>query len=207
MELDVIDQRGQPLEKVVVQDNAFGAAVKSHLFHQVIRMQLANRRRGTVSTKTRGEVRGGGRKPWRQKGTGRARAGSIRSPVWRGGGVALGPKPRDYTYCVPKKVRRAALCSALSLKVQEGLFKVVDRLDIPDPKTKRIVAVLKDLGAARRTLILVAERDRNVHLAARNLADVHVLPVVGLNVYDLLYHDHVICTKDALTKLQERVAS
>jgi large subunit ribosomal protein L4 len=207
MELDVIDQRGQPLERVVVQDDAFGATVKSHLFHQVIRMQLANRRRGTVSTKTRGEVSGGGRKPWRQKGTGRARQGSIRSPIWRGGGVALGPKPRDYTYWVPKKVRRAALRAALSLKVQDGLFKVVDRLDLPEPKTRRIVAVLKDLGAARRTLILLAEIDRNVHLAARNLADVHVLPVAGVNVYDLLYYDDVICTRDALTKLQERVAS
>jgi large subunit ribosomal protein L4 len=205
MELDVIDQRGQPLEKVVVDDKAFGAAVKGHLFHQVIRMQLANRRRGTVWTKTRGEVSGGGRKPWRQKGTGRARAGSIRSPVWRGGGVALGPKPRDYAYWVPKKVRRAALRSALSLKVQEGSFKVVDRLDIPDPKTKHIVAVLKDLGAGRRTLILLSETDRNVYLAARNLTDVQVLPVAGLNVYDLLYHDDIICTKDALTKLQERV--
>jgi large subunit ribosomal protein L4 len=205
MELDVIDQRGQPLEKVVVEDKAFGAAVKGHLFHQVIRMQLANRRRGTVSTKTRGEVSGGGRKPWRQKGTGRARAGSNRSPLWRGGGVALGPKPRDYSYWIPKKVRRAALCSALSLKVQEGSFKVVDRLDIPDPKTKHIVTVLKDLGAGRRTLILLSEKDRNIHLASRNLADVQVLPVVGLNVYDLLHHDHIICTKDALTKLQERL--
>jgi large subunit ribosomal protein L4 len=205
MELDVIDQRGQPLEKVVVEDKAFGAAVKGHLFHQVIRMQLANRRRGTVSTKTRGEVSGGGRKPWRQKGTGRARAGSNRSPIWRGGGVALGPRPRDYTYGIPKKVRRAALCSALSLKVQEGVFKVVDRLDIPDPKTKHIVTVLKDLGVGRRTLILLSERDRNIHLASRNLPDVQVLPVAGLNVYDLLLHDHIICTKDALTKLQERV--
>jgi large subunit ribosomal protein L4 len=205
MELDVIDQRGQPLEKVVVEDKAFGAAVKGHLFHQVIRMQLANRRRGTVSTKTRGEVSGGGRKPWRQKGTGRARAGSNRSPLWRGGGVALGPKPRDYSYWIPKKVRRAALCSALSLKVQEGSFKVVDRLDIPDPKTKHMVTVLKDLGAGRCTLILLSEKDRNIHLASRNLADVQVLPVVGLNVYDLLHHDHIICTKDALTKLQERL--
>jgi large subunit ribosomal protein L4 len=205
MELDVIDQRGQPLEKVVVEDKAFGAAVKGHLFHQVIRMQLANRRRGTVSTKTRGEVSGGGRKPWRQKGTGRARAGSNRSPLWRGGGVALGPKPRDYSYWIPKKVRRAALCSALSLKVQEGSFKVVDRLDIPDPKTKHIVTVLKDLGAGRRTLILLSEKDRNIHLASRNLVDVQVLPVVGWNVYDLLHHDHIICTKDALTKLQERL--
>lgn len=119
--------------------------------------------------------------------------------------MALGPRPRDYTYGIPKKVRRAALCSALSLKVQEGVFKVVDRLDIPDPKTKHIVTVLKDLGVGRRTLILLSERDRNIHLASRNLPDVQVLPVVGLNVYDLLLHDHIICTKDALTKLQERV--
>src|SRR5206468_2769577 len=142
---------------------------------QVVRMQLANRRRGTASTKTRGEVSGGGRKPWRQKGTGRARQGSIRSPLWRGGGIALGPKPRDYTYRVPKKVRRAALCSALSLKVREGLLKVVSRLELPEPKTKRMVGLLKDLGVARRVLILLADDNLNVQLAARNLPDVKVL--------------------------------
>ena len=120
MELDVINRQGMPVEKVTVADHAFAAAVKTHLFHQVVRMQLAGRRRGTASTKTRGEVSGGGKKPWRQKGTGRARAGSTRSPLWRGGGVALGPKPRDYAYKLPKKVRRAALRSALSMKIQEG---------------------------------------------------------------------------------------
>jgi large subunit ribosomal protein L4 len=207
MELDVIDQQGMPIEKVTVSDRTFGAEVKGHLFHQVIKMQLANRRRGTASTKTRGEVSGGGRKPWRQKGTGRARQGSIRSPLWRGGGVALGPKPREYAYRLPKKVRRAALCSALSLKVREGLLKVVNRLELPEPKTKRMVGLLKDLGVERPVLILLADDNVNVQLAARNLPDVKVLSVKGVNTYDLLYHEHIICPKDALAKLQERMAS
>jgi large subunit ribosomal protein L4 len=207
MELDVIDQQGMPVEKVTVSDRTFGAEVKGHLFHQVVRMQLANRRRGTASTKTRGEVSGGGRKPWRQKGTGRARQGSIRSPLWRGGGIALGPKPRDYAYRLPKKVRRAALCSALSLKVREGLLKVVNRLELPEPKTKRMVGLLKDLGVERRVLILLADDNVNVQLAARNLPDVKVLSVEGVNTYDLLSYEHIICPKDALAKLQERMAS
>jgi large subunit ribosomal protein L4 len=207
MELDVIDQQGAPVEKVMVSDRAFGAEVKGHLFHQVVRMQLANRRRGTASTKTRGEVGGGGRKPWRQKGTGRARQGSIRSPLWRGGGIALGPKPRDYSYWLPKKVRRAALSSALSLKVREGLLKVVSRIELPEPKTKRMVSLLKDLGVERRVLILLADGNSNVQLAARNLPDVKVLLVEGVNTYDLLHYDYIVCPKDALAKLQERMAS
>jgi large subunit ribosomal protein L4 len=207
MELDVIDQRGTPVEKVEVSDRTFGAEIKGHLFHQVVRMQLANRRRGTASTKTRGEVSGGGRKPWRQKGTGRARQGSIRSPLWRGGGIALGPKPRDYSYGLPKKVRRAALCSALSLKVREGFLKVVNRLELPEPKTKQMVGLLKDLGVERRVLILLAGDNVNVQLAARNLPDAKVLSVEGVNTYDLLYYDYIICPKDALAKLQENMAS
>jgi large subunit ribosomal protein L4 len=207
MELDVIDGQGTPVEQVSVADSAFGAEVKPHLFHQVVRMQLANRRRGTASTKTRGEVSGGGRKPWRQKGTGRARQGSTRSPLWRGGGIALGPKPRDYSYELPKKVRRAALRSALSLKVREGLLKVVDRIDIPEPRTKQMVGFLKNLGVEKRALLLLADDNTNVQLAARNLAGVKVLHVDGVNIYDLLIHDYLICAKGALMKLQERVAS
>ncbi|MBI3329940.1 MAG: 50S ribosomal protein L4 [Nitrospinae bacterium] len=207
MDLDVIDRRGVPVEKLTVADGVFSAAVKAHLLHQVIRMQLANRRRGTASTKTRGEVSGGGRKPWRQKGTGRARQGSTRSPHWRSGGVAFGPKPRDYSYLLPKKVRHAALRSAVALKMQEGLFKVLDHLDIPEPKTKQVVALLNDLGLTTRTLILRGGENANLQLAARNLPHVKVLPVEGLNVYDLLYYDHVICPKDALAKMQERLAS
>jgi large subunit ribosomal protein L4 len=207
MELDVIDRQGTPVGKIAVADEAFGTDVKGALIHQVIRMQLANRRRGTVSTKTRGEVSGGGRKPWRQKGTGRARQGSTRSPLWRGGGVALGPKPRDYSYGLPKKARRAALRSALTMKVREGLLKVLDRLELPGPKTKQMVALLKDLGVEKRALIVLANDDTNVQLAARNLSDVKAIRVDGLNIYDLLVHDYLICARDALVKLQERVAS
>jgi large subunit ribosomal protein L4 len=207
MELDVIDHQGTPVEKVAVADKTFGAEVKPHLFYQVIRMQLANRRRGTASTKTRGEVSGGGRKPWRQKGTGRARQGSTRSPLWRGGGVAFGPRLRDYTYKLPKKVRRAALCSALSMKTQEGLLKVIDRLDIPAPKTRQMVSFLKNLGVTRAVVILLADDNPNVQLAARNLPAVKVLRIEGVNIYDLLAYDYLICTREALMKLQERVAS
>ena len=207
MELDVIDRQGTPVETIAVADSTFAAEVKTHLFHQVVRMQLAKRRRGTASTKTRGEVSGGGRKPWRQKGTGRARAGSTRSPLWRGGGVALGPKPRDYAYKLPKKVRRAALRSALSMKIQEGLLKVIDRLDIPSPKTRQMVGFLKDLGVKKATIIMLADDNRNVQLAARNLPSVKVIRAEGVNVYDLLTHEYLICTREALMKLQERVAS
>jgi large subunit ribosomal protein L4 len=207
MELDVLDRQGMPIEKVTVADSAFGAEVKAHLFHQVVRMQLANRRRGTASTKTRGQVSGGGRKPWRQKGTGRARQGSTRSPVWRGGGVALGPTPRDYAYRLPKKVRRGALCSALSMKAQEGMLKVIDHIDIGEPKTKLMVGFLKSLGVEKTALILLSHDTPNVQLAARNLPYVKVLRIEGVNVYDLLAYDYLICAKEALMDLQERVAS
>jgi large subunit ribosomal protein L4 len=207
MELDVIDRQGTPVEKIAVADGIFAAEVKTHLFHQVVRMQLAKRRRGTASTKTRGEVSGGGRKPWRQKGTGRARQGSTRSPLWRGGGVALGPKPRDYAYKLPKKVRRAALRSALSMKTQEGLLKVIDRLDLPAPKTRQMVSFLRDLGVEKAVVILLADDNLNVQLAARNLPGVKVLRVEGTNIYDLLAHDYLLCTREALIKLQEKVAS
>jgi large subunit ribosomal protein L4 len=207
MELDVIDRQGTPVEKVTVADSTFGAEVKAHLFHQVVRMQLANRRRGTASTKTRGEVSGGGRKPWRQKGTGRARQGSTRSPVWRGGGVALGPKPRAYSYKLPKKVRRGALCSALSMKAQEGMLKVLDDLHIGEPKTKLMVGFLNALGVEKTALILLSHDNPNVQLAARNLAHVKVLRVEGVNVYDLLAYDYLICAKEVLMDLQERMAS
>jgi large subunit ribosomal protein L4 len=207
MELDVLDRQGVPIEKITVADRAFGAEVKVHLFHRVVRMQLANHRRGTASTKTRGEVSGGGRKPWRQKGTGRARQGSTRSPVWRGGGVALGPKPRCYVYKLPKKVRRSALCSALSMKAQEGMLKVIDHIDIGEPKTRLMVGFLKALGMEKTALILLSHNTPNVQLAARNLPYVKVLRIEGVNVYDLLAYDYLICAKEALMGLQERVAS
>jgi large subunit ribosomal protein L4 len=205
MELEVIDRHGTSVEQLTIEDGLLNAPVKTHILHQVVQMQLANRRRGTASTKTRGEVSGGGRKPWRQKGTGRARQGSIRSPLWRGGGVALGPKPRDYSYLVPKKVRRAALRGALSMKLQEGLLKIVDHLDLPEAKTRQAVAFLKDLGIEKRALILLGGENIPLQRAARNLPHVKVLAVEGLNVYDLLYYDYVICPKDALAKVQARI--
>jgi len=207
MELDVIDLQGTQTGTIEVNAQAFGAEVKGHLFHQVVRMQLANRRQGTASTKTRGQVSGGGRKPWRQKGTGRARQGSTRSPLWRGGGVALGPKPRDYSYNLPKKVKRAALRSALTLKRQEQLLKVIDRLEFSEPKTKQMVGFLKALSIEKPALIVIAADNRNVQLAARNLPSVQVMRAEGVNIYDLLAYDFLICTQDALVKLQERVAS
>ncbi len=206
MELDVIDRHGALVEKVTVADGVFEVAGKAHLLHQVVLMQLAKRRRGTASTKTRGEVSGGGRKPWRQKGTGRARQGSIRSPLWRGGGIAFGPKPRDYRYQLPKKVRRTALREAFAMKLQEGLLRVVDHLELPEPKTKQAVALLRDLGIEVRALILLDGENVNLRRAARNLPHVKVLPIEGLNVYDLLYYDYVICPKDALARVQARVA-
>jgi large subunit ribosomal protein L4 len=207
MELDVLNRQGTPVEKIILDDSAFGAKVKAHLFHQVVRMQLANRRRGTASTKTRGAVSGGGRKPWRQKGTGRARQGSTRSPVWRGGGVALGPQPRDYAYKLPKKVRRAALRSALSMKVQADMLKVMDAIDLDEPKTKLMVGFLKVLGIEKTVLLLLSHNNRNVQLAARNLPHVKVLCIEGVNVYDLLAYDYLICAKEGLMNLQERVVS
>jgi large subunit ribosomal protein L4 len=207
MELEVLDRMGTPTEKVIVADSAFAVRIKAHLLHQVVRMQLANRRQGTASTKTRGEVSGGGKKPWRQKGTGRARQGSNRSPVWRGGGVALGPKPRGYAYKLPKKVRRGALCSALSMKIQEGMLKVVDAIDISAPRTKLMVAFLKVLGVEKTALILLSHDNTNVQLAARNLPHVKVLRIEGVNVYDLLAYEYLICGKEDLLNLQERVAS
>lgn len=206
MELDVVDRQGMQVGKIEVDEKAFAAEVKGHLFHQVVRMQLANRRQGTAATKTRGEVSGGGKKPWRQKGTGRARAGSTRSPLWRGGGVALGPKPRNYSYSLPKKVKRAALRSALTLKLQEGLLKIIDRLELPEPKTKQMVGLLKTLGVEKSALIVIAADNLNVQLAARNLPSVQVMRAEGMNIYDLLSHDFLICTQDALMKLHERVA-
>lgn len=207
MEINVVDSQGNIVETTTLNEAVFDAEVKSHLLHEVVTMQLANRRQGTASTKTRGEVRGGGAKPWRQKGTGRARAGSRRSPLWRGGGTIFGPKPRDYSYTVPKKVRRAALRSALSAKVREAGFTVMDQITLPQPKTREMVALLKRLDLAeKKVLIVLDDMTSEVVRAARNLPQVKVLPVIGINVYDLLYHDAVLCTKAVLEKIEERAA-
>lgn len=184
----------------------FGAKTRAHLLHQAVLMQLANRRAGTAATKSKGFVRGGGKKPWRQKGTGRARAGSIRSPIWVGGGTTFGPQPRDYSYRMPRTARRGALLSALSLKNRDGKIVVVDRFELDQAKTKLMVQALAELKV-QSALIIIAQSDAKIERSARNLPKVKVLRVEGLNVYDLLRYEHLILTDGALKLLEERLAA
>ena len=205
MNIDVYDAQGQVLRQVDIPDGVFGVEVKDHLLYEVVRYQLARRRQGTAHTKNRSAVRGGGRKPWRQKGTGRARAGSRRSPLWRGGGTVFGPMPRTYAYSMPKKKRRAALCGALTLKLRENGFRVIDRFDVAQPKTRQIVQLIKNFTEAPKVLLLTGEPNETLSLSARNIQQVKVLPVAGLNVYDLLHHTTVICAEEALDKISGRL--
>ncbi|HEX5605555.1 MAG TPA: 50S ribosomal protein L4 [Candidatus Binatia bacterium] len=184
----------------------FGAKPRTHLLHQAVVMQLANRRTGSAATKSKGFVSGGGKKPWRQKGTGRARAGSIRSPIWVGGGTVFGPQPRDYSYRMPRTARREALLSALSLKKRENKIIVVDKLELEQAKTKLMVQALAELKVAS-ALLVIPQADAKIERSARNLPNVKVLRVEGLNVYDLLRYEHLILTDEALKILQEKLAA
>ncbi|HEX7229534.1 MAG TPA: 50S ribosomal protein L4 [Candidatus Binatia bacterium] len=184
----------------------FGIKPRTHLLHQAVVMQLANRRTGSAATKSKGFVSGGGKKPWRQKGTGRARAGSIRSPIWVGGGTVFGPQPRDYSYRMPRTARRAALLSALSLKKRENKIIVVDKLELEQAKTKLMVQALAELKVTS-ALLVIPQADVKIERSARNLPNVKVLRVEGLNVYDLLHYEHLILTDEALKILQEKLAS
>jgi large subunit ribosomal protein L4 len=184
----------------------FGAKTRPHLLHQAVVMQLANRRAGSAATKTKGFVSGGGKKPWRQKGTGRARAGSIRSPIWVGGGTTFGPQPRDYSYRMPRTARREALLSALSLKNREGKIIVVDKFELDEIKTKLMVKALAELKVDS-ALVVILESDVKIERSARNLPKIKVLRVEGLNVYDLLRYEHLILTEAALKRLEERLAA
>ncbi len=187
----------------------FEAPVKPHLFHAEVRRQLAARRAGTHSTKNRAAVSGGGIKPWKQKGTGRARQGTIRAPQWSGGGVVFGPVPRDYTHSLPKKVRRAALCSALSLRQREGALLVADSLDVADGKTKTAVAVLTGLGlgADQNVLVVLEKANPAVERALRNLPWASVLLVAGLNTYDILRRKKLLLTRGALDAIHARLSA
>lgn len=198
----VFNMEGKQVGELELNDAIFGVEVNQDLMHKVVLSQLANARQGTVATKTRGLVRGGGRKPWRQKGTGRARQGSTRSPQWVGGGVVFGPAPRDYSYRLPKKARRAALKSALSAKVAAGNIVVLDQLVVNEPKTKIIVSMLQALDV-QKPLLVTAEWDTNVELSARNIPGAVVAKSMGLNVYDILNSQKLVMTKDAVTKLEE----
>lgn len=184
----------------------FGAKTRAHLLHQTVVMQLANRRAGSASTKSKGFVRGGGKKPWRQKGTGRARAGSIRSPIWVGGGTTFGPQPRDYSYRLPRTARREALLSALSLKNRDGKIIVVDKFELEAAKTKIMVKALAELKV-ESAVIVIAQSNETIERSARNLPKIKVLRVEGVNVYDLLRYDHLILTQEALQRLEERLAA
>ena len=205
MNVDIYDAQGQVIRQATLPDAIFGVEVKEHLLYEVVRYQLARRRQGTAHTKNRSDVRGGGRKPWRQKGTGRARAGSRRSPLWRGGGTVFGPLPRSYAYTMPKKQRRAALCSALSLKVRENAFRIIERFDITQPKTRQVVQLMQYFTDQPKVLLLVGEPHQFLHLSARNIPNVKVLPIAGLNVYDLLHHTTVICAEEAIEKIAGRL--
>ena len=198
------------MEVHVVEPNLkpeiFAIKTRPSLLHQTVIMQLANRRAGTAATKSKGFVRGGGKKPWRQKGTGRARSGSIRSPIWVGGGTTFGPHPRDYSYRLPKKARKGALLSALSLKNHEGKIIVVDKFELDAAKTKLMAQALIQLNVTS-ALIVIAQPDERIQRSARNLPKIKVLKVEGLNVYDLMRHEHLILTDGALKLLEERLAA
>lgn len=199
----MIDMAGKSLEEIELSDDIFNVEINEHVVYLVVKNILANRRQGTQSAKTRAEVRGGGKKPWRQKGTGRARQGSIRSPQWRGGGIVFAPKPRSYRYTTPKKVRRLAMKSVLTAKVQEKELIVVDKFAMDAPKTKALRDALANMGAADKALIVTANSDQNIVLSARNLPRTEVSTVGTLNVYDILKYDSLILTKDALDKIVE----
>ena len=194
----------QKVGKLKLQDHIFAAPVKPHLFHEVTTWQLATRRRGTASTKERASVRGGGHKPWRQKGTGRARAGTNSSPLWRGGGTTFGPHPRNYGYPLPKKVRMAALRSALSLRYQEGKLLILEDFPAPEMKTKAFVETMEGLGI-KNALIVTDGEDFNLERSARNVPWVKVLRHNGLNVFDILKYEHLIILKSAVEKIEERL--
>ncbi len=208
MEIKVVNPQNQEVGTVEIREEIAKAPIKSHAVWETVKWQLAKRRRGTHSTKTRGEVRGGGRKPWPQKHTGRARQGSIRAPQWVGGGVVHGPKPRDYSYNLPKKVRKVALRSVISGRIQEGNFIVVEDFSFDAPKTKKALEFLRNLGLENEKVLLVvpSEFDENTYLSFRNLPNVKVLPIEGLNVYDVLCYDKCVFFKSTLPKLEERLS-
>ena len=199
----VYDIANKQVGDIELNESIFGVEVNGALLHQAVVMQLAAQRLGTHATKTRGFVRGGGRKPWKQKGTGRARSGSTRSPIWVGGGTVFGPQPRSYAFSMPRKQRRLAIKCALSDKVQSGDFVVLENLDFAAPKTKDVVKMLKDFSVDSKALLITADEAENVEKSSRNIPGVKAINTCGLNVYDILNHDKLFITKDAITRIEE----
>ena len=201
--VDVYDITGKKVNTVELNENVFGIEPNENIVHSVLVNYLANQRQGTQSTKTRAEVRGGGRKPWRQKGTGRARQGSIRAPQWIKGGIALGPKPRSYKYTVNKKEKRLAIRSVLSSKVLENKLTVVDKLELAEIKTKSMVKAFSDLKVEGKTLVIIPEKNLNVQASAKNIEGVKTILVNTINIYDLLKYTNLVLTLDTVKKLEE----
>lgn len=201
--VDLYDMSGKVVGDINLSDTVFGIDVNKEVVHKAVVNQLANKRQGTQSTKTKSEVRGGGIKPWKQKGTGRARQGSIRSAQWIKGGIVLGPKPRSYRYTLPKKVKRLALKSALSSKVSENEIIVLDKLNFDVIKTKQMVEVLKNLKIEGTAVVLIADKNDNIERSASNIPGVKTLLANTINVYDLVKHNKLIITKDAVSKVEE----
>lgn len=203
----VYDITGAATGEIELNEDVFGVAVNEALIHQAVVRQMANQRLGTAATKTKGIVRGGGKKPWRQKGTGRARAGSIRSPLWVGGGTVFGPQPRSYAFSMPRKARRLAIKSALSAKVAAGELLVVEDIQFAQPKTKNVVNMLENFNSAdKKALIITETSNENVEKSSRNIPGVKNITSLTLNVIDILHHDKILVTKDAVTKIEEVLA-
>jgi len=201
--LSVHNIKGENVGEVSLKDNIFNTKINKYLVHQAVKRYLANRRRGTASTKNRSEVRGGGAKPWRQKGTGRARAGTNSSPIWVGGGIVFGPAPRDYSFSLPRKMKVAALKSVLSDKLKNKEIIIVDNLLLEENKTNKLVEILKNLQAFKKPLIIIEEEDNGIVQAARNIKGTQILPVSKINTYDLINHEKIIITKKALKRIEE----
>ena len=201
--VDVYDIKGKKVSDIELADSVFGIEPNENIVHAVLVNYLANQRQGTQSTKTRAEVRGGGKKPWRQKGTGRARQGSIRAPQWVKGGIALGPKPRSYKYTVNKKERRLAIKSLLSSKVLENELTVVDKLELKEIKTKTMVKALSDLKVEGKTLIVLADKNENVLMSSRNIEGVKTILLNNINVFDLLKYNNLVLPLETVKKIEE----
>jgi large subunit ribosomal protein L4 len=198
----MVDQNNKKVKDVDLP-GLFSTEVRPHLMHAAVVNQLANKRAGTASTKNKALVSGGGAKPWKQKGTGRARSGSNRSPLWRHGGTCFGPMPRNYSYALPKKAKRAALIDALASKLSDNRLVLIDKLELAEPKTMLISKMLETLGVQENALILITSENKNLTLAARNIPSVKVLRMDNINIYDLLKYRYLITTQDALNSMQE----
>lgn len=206
-QIEIKDKKNSVVRSLSVSDECFGLKGRGSLMHEAVKNHLANQRQGTAQTKTRGMVSGGGKKPWRQKHTGRARAGSSRSPLWKGGAVIFGPMPRDYSYDMPKKAKKAALSAALSAKLRDGEIVFVDAISIAKPRTKDMMEAIKGLDLAGKSLLIViGAPDKNVYLSARNIPAVSVKLASDINAYDVLKHERLVIAEDAVKTLEGRAA-